>query len=135
MHGGGFVQGSPETHDEIAVGIVARTGQTVISIDYSLAPERPFPAAVLDCEAVIYWVFETADDLGIRADAVSVGDYHVAKNVTWALTGTPGDDDAMMALLEPYTPQRHRAVMYLEAAGMRRPRRAPRFSPRDYRKL
>lgn len=73
MHGGGFVQGSPETHDEIAVGIVARTGQTVVSVDYSLAPERPFPAAVLDCEAVVYWVFETADDLRIRQDAVSVG--------------------------------------------------------------
>ncbi|WP_189154307.1 DNA-3-methyladenine glycosylase family protein [Lentzea pudingi] len=68
-------------------------------------------------------------------DAVSVGDYHVAKNVTWALTGKPGDDDAMMELLAPYQPQRHRAVMYLVAAGMRRPRRAPRFSPRDYRRF
>ncbi len=68
-------------------------------------------------------------------DAVSVGDYHVAKNVGWALTGTPVDDDGMMELLAPYAPQRHRAVRYLEAAGMRRPRRAPRFSPRDYRKF
>jgi hypothetical protein len=41
----------------------------------------------------------------------------------------------MMELLEPYKPQRHRAVMYLEAAGLRRPRRAPRFSPRNYRKF
>lgn len=73
MHGGGFVQGSPETHDEIAVGIVAKTGQTVVSVDYSLAPERPFPAAVMDCEAVIYWVFQAAADLGIRPDAVSIG--------------------------------------------------------------
>ncbi|WP_112269229.1 DNA-3-methyladenine glycosylase family protein [Lentzea terrae] len=68
-------------------------------------------------------------------DAVSVGDYHVAKNVGWALTGKPVDDDGMMELLEPYKPQRHRAVRYLEAAGMQRPRRAPRFSPRDYRKF
>jgi hypothetical protein len=41
----------------------------------------------------------------------------------------------MMELLEPYKPQRHRAVMYLTAAGLRRPRRAPRFSPRDYRRF
>lgn len=68
-------------------------------------------------------------------DAVSVGDYHVAKNVGWALTGKPVDDDGMMELLAPYTPQRHRAVRYLEAAGMQRPRRAPRFSPRDYRRF
>jgi acetyl esterase len=73
MHGGGFVQGSPETHDEIAVGMVAKTGLTVISVDYSLAPERPFPAAVMDCEAVICWAFEAADELGIRSDAISVG--------------------------------------------------------------
>ncbi len=66
-------------------------------------------------------------------DAVSVGDYHVAKNVGWALTGTPTDDDGMLELLAPYTPQRHRAVCYLLAAGLHRPRKAPRFSPRDYR--
>ena len=59
----------------------------------------------------------------------------VGSALGWALTGKPVDDDGMMELLEPYKPQRHRAVRYLEAAGLQRPRRAPRFSPRDYRKL
>lgn len=86
MHGGGFVQGSPETHDEIAVGIVTKTGQTVVSVDYSLAPERPFPAAVMDCEAVVYWVFETAPDLAIRADAVSVGGDSAGANLAAVMT-------------------------------------------------
>lgn len=73
MHGGGFVQGSPETHDEITAGIVAATGHTVISVDYSLAPERPFPNAVMDCEAVVNWAFESAATLGLNPEAVSVG--------------------------------------------------------------
>ena len=44
------------------------------------------------------------------ADAVTVGDYHVAKTVGWALAGRPVDDAGMMGLLEPYRPHRHRAV-------------------------
>jgi len=100
MHGGGFVQGSPETHDEIAVGIVAQTGQTVVSVDYSLAPERPFPAAVLDCEAVIYWVFDMADDLRIRPDAVSVGGDSAGANLA-----------AVMALVFRDRPQKLRGQL------------------------
>ncbi|GLZ35712.1 3-methyladenine DNA glycosylase [Lentzea sp. NBRC 105346] len=79
----------------------------------------------------------TAAEVAQRAwgdpDAVSYGDFHIAKNVGYALTGKPVDDDGMMELLEPYTPQRQRAVRYIEGAGIQRPRRAPRFSPRDYR--
>jgi 3-methyladenine DNA glycosylase/8-oxoguanine DNA glycosylase len=79
----------------------------------------------------------TAAEVAQRAwgdpDAVSVGDFHVPSLVGHALLGRPLDDDGMMAELEPYTPQRHRAVRYIEAAGIRKPRYAPRFSPRDYR--
>jgi acetyl esterase len=73
MHGGAWMQGSPETHDEITVGIAAAARYTVVSVDYALAPEQPFPAAVRDCEAVVRWVFAQAPALNIRADAISVG--------------------------------------------------------------
>ncbi|RJQ67991.1 DNA-3-methyladenine glycosylase 2 family protein [Pseudonocardiaceae bacterium YIM PH 21723] len=76
---------------------------------------------------------EVAQRAWADADAVSVGDYHLAKNVGWALTGAAVDDAGMLELLAPYAPQRHRAVRYIEASGLRRPRMAPRFSPRDYR--
>ena len=66
MHGGGWMQGSPETHDAITVGIVEQTGYTVISVDYALAPEVPFPAAVQDCEAVVRWAFANAPELRPR---------------------------------------------------------------------
>jgi hypothetical protein len=41
----------------------------------------------------------------------------------------------MLAVLAPYAPQRHRAVRYIEACGVRKPRFAPRFSPRDHRAI
>jgi 3-methyladenine DNA glycosylase/8-oxoguanine DNA glycosylase len=66
------------------------------------------------------------------ADAVSFGDYHIAKNVTWALTGEEGDDAAMAELLEPYRPHRHRVQRLVELAGLGRPRRGPRMAPRRH---
>ena len=62
------------------------------------------------------------------ADAVSFGDYHIAKNVTYALTGEVGDDDLMEELLEPYRPHRGRVVALVHFAGLGRERRGPRFS-------
>lgn len=62
------------------------------------------------------------------ADAWSVGDYHVGKDITWALTGQVQDDDACAEILEPYRGHRYRVQVLLELAGLRRPRRAPRMT-------
>ena len=67
------------------------------------------------------------------ADAVSVGDFHLAGIVGYALCGRVFDDAAMVGELAPYVPQRQRAVRYVLAGGVGKPRRGPRFSPRDYR--
>ena len=64
------------------------------------------------------------------ADAVSFGDYHVAKDIGWALTGTPVDDAGLAVLLEPYRPHRLRVQALVGLAGLRRPRRGPRMAPR-----
>ncbi|RNL80436.1 DNA-3-methyladenine glycosylase 2 family protein [Nocardioides marmorisolisilvae] len=66
------------------------------------------------------------------ADAVSFGDYHVAKDVGWALTGEDVDDDALAELLEPYRPHRHRVQHLVAASGNGRPRRGPRMAPRTH---
>jgi 3-methyladenine DNA glycosylase/8-oxoguanine DNA glycosylase len=66
------------------------------------------------------------------ADAVSFGDYHVAKDVGWALVGEPVDDDALAELLEPYRPHRHRVQRLVELGGLGRPRRGPRMAPRTH---
>ncbi|GIL35521.1 DNA-3-methyladenine glycosylase 2 family protein [Phycicoccus jejuensis] len=61
-------------------------------------------------------------------DEVSFGDYHVAKDMTWALTGTPQDDDALAELLEPWRGHRYRVQRLLELGGHHRPRRGPRMT-------
>ena len=63
------------------------------------------------------------------ADAVSFGDYHIATNVGYVLTGEPVDDDGLAALLEPYAGHRHRVQRLVELAGLSRPRRGPRMAP------
>jgi hypothetical protein len=66
------------------------------------------------------------------ADAVSFGDYHVAKDVGWALTGAPFDDAALEAFLEPWRPHRGRVPALVGAAGLHRPRHGARMSPRTH---
>jgi 3-methyladenine DNA glycosylase/8-oxoguanine DNA glycosylase len=61
-------------------------------------------------------------------DAVSFGDYHVAKDVGWALTGTPFDDARLEEFLEPWRPQRGRVPLLVAVGGLHRPRHGPRMS-------
>ncbi|GAA0927610.1 3-methyladenine DNA glycosylase [Nonomuraea longicatena] len=66
-------------------------------------------------------------------DALSVGDFHLAKLVGYALTGQATDDAGMLRLLEPYRGHRHRAALLITLTGLRPPARGPRLAARDYR--
>ncbi len=66
------------------------------------------------------------------SDAVSFGDYHIAKNIGWVLTGEAVDDEQMAELLEEYRPHRYRVQRLVELAGLSRPRRGPRMAPRRH---
>lgn len=55
FHGGGFVLGGLDSHDDICAEICARTGFRVVSVDYRLAPEHPHPAAFDDCRTATLW--------------------------------------------------------------------------------
>jgi 3-methyladenine DNA glycosylase/8-oxoguanine DNA glycosylase len=75
----------------------------------------------------VWTAAETAQRAFGDADALSVGDYHLAKIVGTVLLGHPIDDAAMIELLEPMRPHRHRAVRLLEVSGLARsPRRGAR---------
>ena len=65
-------------------------------------------------------------------DAVSLGDYHVARSIGWALIGEQTDDDACAELLEPYAGHRYRVQRLLELAGVRHPQHGPRMAPRTH---
>ena len=64
FHGGGWVVGDLDTYDGTARLHAAGTGAVVVSVDYRLAPEHPFPAAVDDVWAVTQWVAAHADEIG-----------------------------------------------------------------------
>jgi epsilon-lactone hydrolase len=67
LHGGGYVSGSPGTHRGLAGRLAVATGLRVVAVDYRLAPEHPFPAALEDCLAVI-------GELAARGAVVLAGD-------------------------------------------------------------
>ncbi|WP_354698770.1 Carboxylesterase NlhH [Paraconexibacter sp. AEG42_29] len=73
FHGGGFVFGDLDTHDELCRMLCFHAGVTVIAIDYRLAPEAPFPAAVEDCIAAFDWIHANASALGIDPARIGVG--------------------------------------------------------------
>jgi acetyl esterase len=73
FHGGGFVFGDLDTHDELCRMLCVHGDVTVIAIDYRLAPEAPFPAAVEDCLVAFRWVHENATDLGVDPGRLAVG--------------------------------------------------------------
>ncbi|MGD9764197.1 MAG: alpha/beta hydrolase [Candidatus Binatia bacterium] len=73
FHGGGWVIGSLDTHDSIAGALADDAGCVVVSVDYRLAPEHPYPAAAEDAYAAMCWAVAHAGDLGADPRRVAVG--------------------------------------------------------------
>jgi acetyl esterase/lipase len=72
IHGGGMMVGSPQSEANGAAQLARDLGVVVISPDYRLAPEHPFPAAVDDCMSTLYWMRNNADELGIDPECIAV---------------------------------------------------------------
>jgi acetyl esterase len=72
LHGGAFIKGSLESGDSIAWGVAAETGFAVMSVDYRLAPEHPYPAGVEDCYAAVKRLSEIGERLGVDASRIAI---------------------------------------------------------------
>lgn len=120
-------------------GVRARTVMAAARVAARLEEITAMPSAEADARlrslpGIGVWTSaETRQRACGDADAVSVGDYHLAGRVGWALAGRKVDDAGMLELLAPYAGHRHRAARLVELSGLGPPRRGPRMAVRDYR--
>jgi acetyl esterase len=72
LHSGGFVLGSVDGEHASAAALALGVGAIVVSVDYRLAPEHRYPAALDDCYAALCWMVDRADELGLDAGRIAV---------------------------------------------------------------
>jgi acetyl esterase len=107
LHGGGWCVGGLDTHDGPCRFLATHSGAAVLSVDYRLAPENPFPAAVDDALAAFRWAAESAAALGADPARIAVAGDSAGGNLAAAVSLLARDLDgpkpAMQALIYPVT--------------------------------
>lgn len=104
-HGGGWVLGGIDSHDRPCRRICAVANMPVLAVDYRLAPEHVFPAAIDDAKAAFHWLCEHADELGIDKNRLAVGGDsaggNIAASIALSLRGDPLGEPAFQLLIYP----------------------------------
>lgn len=118
LHGGGFVIGDLDTHDEPCRILCRHANTHVLSVEYRLAPEHPFPAAVDDARAAFEWARANAASFGVDADRVSVGGDSAGGNLAGAIAQT--------------TPRPFAQLLIYPAVDMQTPYPSRRLFGHDY---
>jgi acetyl esterase/lipase len=107
LHGGGWVRGDLDTHDNTCRFLARHAGALVLSVDYRLAPEHEFPAAVDDSAAAFRWACENAGELGADPAAIAVGGDSAGGNlaavVAQLAVADGGPVPAFMLIIYPAT--------------------------------
>jgi acetyl esterase len=116
FHGGGWVLGSIETHDHVARALAAESGCAVLSVDYRLAPEHPFPAGLDDAFAVAAWTHENAPSLGCDPERLAIGGDSAGANLAAVVTQSGRFPFRFQLLVYPATDARGRTASYEQLA-------------------
>lgn len=107
FHSGGWMSGDLDTHDHPCRAIANVGRIAVIAVDYRLAPENPFPAAIKDAQAAFTYLHRHADELGVDPDRIAVGGDSAGANIAAVLThllrNAGGTQPVAQVLLYPAT--------------------------------
>lgn len=116
IHGGGYVEGRADW-DRVIAGTIAReVGCCVVCVDYRLAPEAPYPAAINDCHAALAWMHAGADTLAIDPRRIGIAGISAGAGLAAALALMARDrgelEVCFQALIQPMLDDRHATAAY-----------------------
>ncbi|PKJ52829.1 alpha/beta hydrolase [Bacillus sp. SN10] len=86
IHGGGYILGSINDNEDLCVKFAKEVGCVVVSVDYRLAPEHPYPAPIEDCYAALKWIADSAETLNVDSNRIGVAGVSAGGGLTAALT-------------------------------------------------
>lgn len=119
LHGGGWVVGSLDAYDPLCRALAAEGQCCVVAVDYRLAPEDPFPAAIEDCWAGLEWTVAHAAELGVDPARITLGGDSAGGNLA-AVTALRARDErvaiALQVLVYPVTDADFESESYREHA-------------------
>ena len=121
FHGGGWVVGDLESHDHVCRALARRSASIVVSVDYRLAPEVPYPGPLDDGETALRWVAAHAAEVDGKADRISVGGDSAGANLAAGLAlrmrERGGPRIAHQLLIYPVTDRNFETESYREFAS------------------
>eukprot|EP00605_Chrysophyceae_sp_TOSAG23-4_P000265 GSChrysophyteH1.ASY1.ANO1.306.1 assembled CDS len=104
FHGGGWVVGNTDSVDTVCRSLANRSGHCVLSVDYHLAPEHPFPVAVDECVSVVRWVHANADrKFGCDGECIAVAGDSAGGNLAAVVANECFIDLKLQVLIYPVT--------------------------------
>ena len=126
-HGGGWVLGSMNTHDDVCRKLALAMGHAVLSVDYRLAPEFAFPEPLNDCIVALRWAYSNAAELGVDATRIAVGGDSAGGNLAAVVANLQPVPLKFQMLIYPVTDATRSSQSYkdngegyrLTAAGMK----------------
>ncbi|MBC9929838.1 alpha/beta hydrolase [Chitinophaga qingshengii] len=124
LHGGGWVRGNLQTHDDLCRQLAAGGHFMVISVNYRLAPEHPFPYAINDAFTALQWIIAHADDIRANAGSIAVGGDSSGGNLAIALLQQAMENDiTLKGLVVAYPPLNYQFdtpsyIQYAEGYGL-----------------